>query len=194
MHLTEDALIEGIKQHDIQVLRYIYKKYFDTIKNLIKKNNGNDEDAQDIFQEAIIIIYKKIKEENLELSCSLSTYLYSVCRLLWLKQLEKKKIRGESFGNGDEIEEISSLLGSNFELNDEYKLYQYHFNKLNKDCQKVLRLFLEKVPLREIAEIMGYKTEQYAKKRKFECKNKLVDSIKNDLSLKNNDQITLTKH
>ncbi|MBL6963941.1 MAG: sigma-70 family RNA polymerase sigma factor [Bacteroidetes bacterium] len=194
MHLTEDALIEGIKQHDNQVLRYIYKKYFDTIKNLIKKNNGNDEDAQDIFQEAIIIIYKKIKEENLELSCSLSTYLYSVCRLLWLKQLEKKKIRGESFGNGDEIEEISSLLGSNFELNDEYKLYQYHFNKLNKDCQKVLRLFLEKVPLREIAEIMGYKTEQYAKKRKFECKNKLVDSIKNDLSLKNNDQITLTKH
>ena len=194
MHLSEDALIEGIRQHDNSVLQYIYKKYFETIRNLIKKNNGNDEDAQDIFQEAIIIIYKKIKEEKLELSCSLSTYLYSVRRLLWLKQLEKKRIRGETFGNGEEIAEISSGIGSNFEKNDEYKLYQYHFNKLNKDCQKVLRLFLEKVPLREIAEIMGYKTEQYAKKRKFECKKKLVDSIKNDLTLRNKDHHTQTKN
>jgi RNA polymerase sigma factor (sigma-70 family) len=192
MQLSESALLEGIKKHDNNVLSYIYKKNFETIRNLIRKNNGNDEDAQDIFQEAIIIIYKKIKEEELELSCSFSTYLYSVCKLLWLKQLEKKRIRAESFTNGEEIDEITSVIGHNLETNDEYKLYQKHFNKLNKDCQKVLRLFLEKVPLKEVAEIMGYKTEQYAKKRKFECKKKLIESIKNDLTLKNTDDISLT--
>lgn len=191
MQFTEERLIEGIRLHDNSILRHIYKKYFDSIKNLVKKNNGNDEDAQDIFQEAIIIIYRKIEEESLELSCSFSTYLYSVCRLLWLKQLEKRRIRGESYNHEDEIDNLEGVIGSNFERNDEYKLYQYHFNKLNRDCQKVLRLFLEKVPLKEVAEIMGYKTEQYAKKRKFECKKRLVESIKNDLTLRNGSHINL---
>lgn len=184
LKLSESGIIEGIRKHDSKVLRYIYKKYFEVIKTLVKKNNGNDEDAQDIFQEAIIIIYRKINDNTLELSCSFSTYLYSVCRLLWLKQLEKRRVRSEDLKVDDDLYDMISVVGSSFETNDEYKLYQYHFSKLNKDCQKVLRLFLEKVPLKEVAEIMGYKSEQYAKKRKFECKERLINNIKADLALR----------
>jgi len=181
--LSDDELIAGIRNHDNDVLRYIYKKYFEIIRNFIRKNNGNEEDAQDIFQEAIIILYKKIKDDQLVLTCSFGTFMFSICKLLWLKQLEKRRIRGEDFPEND-MSEFVSIIGSNIESNDEYKLYQYHFSRLNKDCQRVLRLFLEKVPLKEIAEIMGYKTEQYAKKRKFECKEKLIENIKNDLFMK----------
>lgn len=183
--LSDDDLVKGIRDHDNDVLRYIYKKYFEIIRNFIKKNNGNDEDAQDIFQESIIIIFKKIQENSLELTCSFGTFIFSICRLLWLKQLEKRRIRSEENTDDDDLQEILGTGASNFEYNDEYKLYQEHFSKLPKDCQRVLRLFLEKVPLKEVAEIMGYKSEQYAKKRKFECKEKLIENIKSDLSMRN---------
>lgn len=181
--ISDDELIEGIRNHDNDVLRYIYKKYFEIIRNFVRKNNGNDEDAQDVFQEAIIVLYKKIKNEELVLTCNFGTFIFSICKLLWLKQLEKRRIRGEEYPDED-LNELTSIVGTNYESNDEYKLFQLHFSRMSKDCQKVLRLFLEKVPLKEIAEIMGYKTEQYAKKRKFECKEKLIERIKNDLFMK----------
>ena len=63
---------------------------------------------------------------------------------------------------------------------EKYKLFQQHFLQLGEDCQKILRLFLAKVPLREIAEVMGFKSEKYAKTRKFMCKEKLKNQILND--------------
>ena len=70
------------------------------------------------------------------------------------------------------------------EKNEKYGLYQKHFNTLSTDCQKLLQLFFEKVPLKEIAGLMGYKSEKYAKKRKFKCKELLVNRIKQDTEFK----------
>lgn len=70
------------------------------------------------------------------------------------------------------------------EKNERYRLYQKHFQLLGSDCQKLLQLFFDKVPLKQIAQIMGYKSEKYAKKRKYRCKEYLVTSIKQDLNYK----------
>jgi DNA-directed RNA polymerase specialized sigma24 family protein len=85
-----------------------------------------------------------------------------------------------------EIEDLGELQ-DNFHLEqpeneeqEKYRLFQQHFLKLSPDCQKVLRLFMGKTSLREIADIMGFKTEKYAKTRKFMCKEKLKNSIIND--------------
>ena len=67
------------------------------------------------------------------------------------------------------------------DLNERYRLYQKHFTNLGKDCQKILQLYFDKVPLKNIAQIMGFKSEKYAKKRKFKCKEYLIKSIKQDL-------------
>jgi hypothetical protein len=72
------------------------------------------------------------------------------------------------------VEEIQNI------ENEKHKLYQLHFLNLSEDCQKVLQLFLKKISLREIANIMGYKTEKYAKTRKFNCKEELKTRILND--------------
>ena len=68
--------------------------------------------------------------------------------------------------------------------NERYKLFQSHFANLGKDCQKILQLYFDKVPLKNIAQIMGFKSEKYAKKRKFKCKEYLIKSIKQDLEYK----------
>lgn len=176
-------LLNGIRRNDTIVLQYIYKNFYSNINFFIKKNSGDDDDANDIFQEAIIIIYRKLKADELVLDCSFETYLYSVCRFLWLKQLDKRKIEKEKIKDNQEYHD--DIYDDNLEkvtdMNERYRLYQKHFTNLGKDCQKVLQLYLDKVPLKNIAQIMGFKSEKYAKKRKFKCKEYLIKSIKQDL-------------
>ena len=176
-------LLNGILRNDTIVLQFIYKNFYSKINFFIKKNSGDDDDANDIFQEAIIIIYRKLKANELVLDCTFETYLYSVCRFLWLKQLEKRKIEKEKIkDNHDYHEDIyDDGLEKVADLNERYRLYQKHFINLGKDCQKVLQLYFDKVPLKNIAQIMGFKSEKYAKKRKFKCKEYLIKSIKQDL-------------
>jgi RNA polymerase sigma factor (sigma-70 family) len=179
-------LLNGILRNDTIVLQYIYKNFYSKINFFIKKNNGDDDDANDVFQEAIIIIYRKLKANDLVLDCTFETYLYSVCRFLWLKQLEKRKLEKEKIKDNHEFNDdiYDDGLEKVVDLNDRYKLFQKHFTNLGKDCQKILQLYFDKVPLKNIAQIMGFKSEKYAKKRKFKCKEYLIKSIKQDLEYK----------
>ena len=177
---TDDEVLAGILGNNSKILQHVYKEAFPGVRRYILNNSGNDEDAKDIFQESIIVTYKKLKSRSLVLTCSLKVYLFSVCRLLWLKQLEKQRKSIEEVKVNDFVLEVGDDVKDINAQNERYELYRAHFGMLKDDCQKVLQLFLEKVPLKEIAKQMGYSSEQYAKKRKFQCKEALVKSIKND--------------
>jgi len=178
---TDDAIIDGLKRRDNGIIRYIYKEYYPTIKFLITTNSGTDTDAEDVFQDALVVLYRKVARETLVLTSSFKTFLYSICRNLWLQRLDRRVFSNEFL----EMEDLSELQDNHNheqpeEEHEKYRLFQQHFLKLSQDCQKVLRLFLGKASLKEIADIMGFKTEKYAKTRKFMCKEKLKNSIIND--------------
>lgn len=184
-HYSDEAILEGLKGQDRDVIRYIYKEYYPSIKFLIISNSGNETDAEDVFQDAMVIIYRKIIENKMILTSSFKTFLYSICRNLWLQKLDRKLFSYEFMENENLTDMQDAVL---FELrndeNEKYRLFQQHFLRLSDDCKKILRLFMNKVPLREIAEIMGFKTEKYAKTRKFMCKEKLKNAIYNDPNCK----------
>jgi RNA polymerase sigma factor (sigma-70 family) len=184
---SDEQILKGILRHDNLILQYIYKQYYYNINYFIRKNQGSEDDASDIFQEAIIIIYRKIKENDLIFEkSSFKGYLFSVCRFLWLKQLEKRRIEKEKLNDSLPYQEdlYDDNLNELVEKNERYGLYQKHFASLSTDCQKLLQLFFEKVSLKEIAMVMGYKSEKYAKKRKFKCKELLISRIKQDAEFK----------
>ncbi len=183
---TNEELLHGILRNDNLILQHVYKNFFYKINFFIKKNSGDDEDSNDVFQEAIIIIYRKLKANDLVLDCSFETYLYSVCRFLWLKQLEKRKTEREKIQDNHDFNDdiYDNSFETTVDMNEKYKLYQKHFKNLGKDCQKILQLFFDKVSLRQIAQMMGYQSEKYAKKRKYKCKEYLVKSIKQDIEYK----------
>ena len=173
-------ILEGLRNRNASVLEFIYKNYFHQISAFISKNDGTEEDAKDVYQDAILVIYQKTKKEDLTLNCSFNTYLYSVCRLLWLKQLEKKKLRKDFLDESDKFVELDDDVLSYYEANERFKLYKEHFNKLSYNCQKILEMFLAKIQIKEIARVLGYRSDQYVKKRKHQCKEKLIASIKSD--------------
>lgn len=186
-NFTDEQIQKGILRNDRLVLQYIYKQFFYKVTNFIRNNSGSDEDTRDIFQEAIIIIYRKLKEDNKALeNRSFQLYLFTVCRFLWLRQLEKRKLESEKITNS--MPYLEDLYDDDFfdvvRRNERYALYQKHFRNLSTDCQKIMQLFFDKVPLRQIAQIMGYKSEKYAKKKKYKCKELLLERIKEDSQYK----------
>lgn len=184
---SDEQILRGILRHDNLILQYIYKQFYYKVNYFIKKNQGNEEDANDLFQEAIIIIYRKLKENDLIFEkSSFQGYLFSVCRFLWLKQLEKRRTEKEKINDTLPFQEdvYDDNLAEIADKNEKYGLYQKHFKTLSTDCQKLLQMFFDKIPLKEIAKVMGYKGEKYAKTRKYKCKELLISRIKQDTEYK----------
>jgi RNA polymerase sigma factor (sigma-70 family) len=173
-------LIEGIRNQDKTVLKQLYADYFPTIKRFILDNSGCEQDAKDVFQEGIIITYRKIKNGTFELTSSFKSYIYSVCRFIWMKQLSKKKEDNNNQNIYAEYEVVEDVSVDEYEQNEQYKLYQTHFKRLSTDCQKIMKLFLEKVSLKDIAGIMGIESVQFVKRKKYKCKEQLIRYIKSD--------------
>lgn len=179
---SDEAIAEGLRLRSDLIIRYIYQEYFPMIKYLITNNNGNEEDAEDVFQDGLVVVFKKIRVRELVLTCSFRTYLYSVCRNLWLTKLKKRNRYVREFSDFEHFEEIAYSKNQQQDEAEQEKfgLYQKHFYTLGEDCKKVLLLFMKKMPLKQIALEMGYKTENYAKTRKYLCKEELKRRIIND--------------
>ena len=182
IHYSDEAIIEGLRLRSDYIIKYIYQELFPMILFLVTKNNGNEEDAEDVFQDGLIVVFKKIKADELELNCSFRTYIYSICRNLWLQKLSKRKQYTREFNDVEDYVTTTeyNIKNNNLDELEKFRLYQQHFLTLNKDCQKVLLLFIKKMPLKEIAVEMGFKTEKYAKTRKYLCKEELKKRIIND--------------
>ena len=174
-----DASLKGDKQG----IKEIYRVFLPKITQFVKKNNGTEEDAKDIFQEAIIVLFKKIREGNFQLTSAFYTYLYGICRNLWLQKLQKNYKKTVTFSNDREFKDETD-----FELimqsEERYQLFRSKFRELSDNCSKILQLFFQRVPMKEIVSRMGFSSLSYAKKRKFECKEKLVALIQNDPKFK----------
>ena len=174
---TNEEIVRGIKERRSKVFQFLYDVYFPMINSYILRNNGNEIEAEDIFQDAIIIIYEKIKFGKLKLTSSFKTYFYAICKYLWLQRLpilRRTELRDES------DDSWNAILGyEEYEDFEEEKLFQSHFNQLDKDCQKILLSFFEKKPYKEIADDLNFKPN-YIKKLKFICKEKLFQNIIND--------------
>ncbi len=176
---TIEELLDGIKNKNNTILKLVYKEYFPLIRSFILQNSGSEDDAKDIFQEAIIAIYKKSSDFDFEITSSFKTFLYSICRQLWLKQLRNRKIHLNNIVEITERIEFDNEVDESLDDSLEKRLFRKHFNALNKECQKLLRLAMQKVQAKDIARLMGY-SEQFVRNRKYRCKGMLAKLIKDD--------------
>ena len=182
IHYSDEAILEGLRLRSDYIINFIYKEFFPLIRFLVTENGGLDEDAEDIFQDGIIILYSKISLNQLILTSSFKTYMYSVCRNLWLQKLNKRKAIFDKLTDVEDFIDLpeEALQEASIRETEIHRIIQIHFLSLPEDCQKVLKLFIKNIPLREIAGIMGYKTENYAKTRKYLCKQDLKKRIADD--------------
>jgi RNA polymerase sigma factor (sigma-70 family) len=175
---TDARIIEGIKHSDRKVMDFIYCRYYEKIESFLLGKGGNPEHIKDVFQEAMIVVCQKVRDQGLILSCSFSTYLFAVCKNIWMHDLRKYRYQPVE---DSKLEHFSEDPEPDEDMQEKLKaLYQYHFSRLSEDCQELLRLHFNRVPLEEIQRIFGYSSEHYTSDRKYRCKKSLYRRIKND--------------
>lgn len=167
----EKELLRGLAGHNPVAIEKIYRDNFEVIQSYIIKNSGFADDARDIFQEAMVVLFEKSQSESFELSCRIRTFLYAVCRRLWLKRIQKEKRRyasgidtqNESVSVGEEIEEHE-------EREEELDMLEESLNKIGEPCKSLLEAFyIQKKTMPEIAEFFGYTNADNAKTQKYKC-------------------------
>lgn len=184
----DKEILEGIINHDSSVLNHLYDTCYPKIQKMILKKGGNEGDAKDIFQDTMIILYRKLKEEKLELSCKLNTYIFAICKNLWIQEYKSNKYKLKvSVDTVDVVNEPSLLDKFEPKL---LEIYDRHFMKLSKKCQKILKLHFKGKKISEIRKAMKYDSDQYTMDRKYRCKSSLIRRIMNDPEFKEiNDEI-----
>jgi RNA polymerase sigma factor (sigma-70 family) len=175
-YFTETELIDGLISRDDRVLKAYYHLYYKGIRRFVRSNSGNDEDARDIFHDALLVLFVKIKDKKFRLSCSPGTYLFSVSKFLWFKELRKRKktiaADSDTFADSDgDILEVN-------ERNERKLFFRKCFDQLPEDCRKVLTLFTKGFSISEITGIMGYGSDKYTRNRRYRCKASLIAQIR----------------
>lgn len=173
--ISDTNIIEGLFKQDEVILNWIYDNYLQTIKNYVMKNCGSAEDVSDVFQDSIIVLYNQIAEGNLQLTNDLKGYFFGIARNVWNAQLRKKQKTTELII--DPIEDDSSDELNNILLE---KIVSKAFQLLKPDQQEVLKLFSEGCSYEDIANQMNLKNEQYARRKKYLCKEALLELMNED--------------
>lgn len=144
-------------------------RYFPKVSRFICKYGGSKEEAQDVFQEALIIFYKKVTTADFKLTARIETYIFSICKYLWKDQLQKKNKQTSAFEEAFLKEETVPL---DFHLQEEekYLLAEKALRSIGEKCLKLLSLFyIDKKKMRMIADLLGFTSESSAKTQKYKC-------------------------
>lgn len=166
----EKALLEGLAANDTTAIETIYRENYAVIQAFIVKNNGYPDDARDIFQEAMIILFEKAKSSSFVLSCQIKTYLYSVCRRLWLKKLQKQNRYNPSIETIQETVAVEDEIETHEKRNEDFTLMENALSKIGEPCKSLLEAFyIQKKSMPEIAASFGYTNADNAKTQKYKC-------------------------
>ncbi len=170
----ELQLLKGLARNEQKAAEEIYRHNYNLIQALIVNNSGTAEDARDVFQEAMVVLFEKARSGNFELNCQIRTYLYSVSRRLWLKKLQQNHRYATDLENtGDEVP-VESDLGIHEQKEQEYKLMDEAIGTLGEPCKSLLEAFyFKKKSMQEIAESFGYTNAENAKTQKYKCLTRL---------------------
>ena len=175
--LTDNQYIEGLRLSDNAVIRTIYKKFYPAIMRMVLNNNGTEQEAKDVFQESILVLYHHVQKQNFILSCALQTYLYSVAKRLWLKQLSKKSGTlklDERFYEGDDFADSETEVSVYEEREQNLSRMNESIGQLGEPCKTLLTdFYMAQLGMDEIADKFGYTNADNAKNQKYKCLQRL---------------------
>jgi RNA polymerase sigma factor (sigma-70 family) len=140
------------------------------VQSLIINNNGSSEDARDVFQEAMIVLYERSRSPDFELQCQLKTYLYSVCRRLWLKRLSQAQRYVPELNGIDDLVAVDEEVDDHEKKNHEFQMMEKALMGLGEPCKSLLEAFyIHKKNMSDIASGFGYTNPENAKNQKYKC-------------------------
>jgi RNA polymerase sigma factor (sigma-70 family) len=169
-----DAIVSGERGRVDEAIDYLYTTHFDTISRFIQKNTGSIEEAADIFQDALVLFYIKVRKGEFQNTGNLKSYLFGISRNLWLKELRRRRIaaKGPSMADDHEYQEELFLQVSQVTIREVLEL-------ISKECKQLLMdFYFTGLSMSLIKSKYGLGSEAAAKNKKYRCLQNLIAMVK----------------
>jgi RNA polymerase sigma factor (sigma-70 family) len=167
-HLASNSLATREKSWEL-----IYQSFYPLIRNMVRQHNGSEEDAVDVFQDGLLVFSRNVKNGAFRGDSSIKTYLFSICKNLWLKTYYKRQrelIAGSELilEAGDDLEYLKNV-----------ESISVLMNELNEDCRNVLiEFYYNNRSMNELKEMFNVNSIQAAKNKKWRCLGCLMKLFK----------------
>ena len=169
--MKDSEILERIEKGDESALDYLYKKYYRMMTKLVITNSGTEDEAKDIYQDALIVFWQKVMSGNLVLTSKISTYIYSICLNLWRKELDRKSRLSS--------EEKDGVVEEDMHREEKSKIIHECINELGETCKRILTYFyFDGMSMNNIALNLGFANTDTAKTKKYKCKKRLDELVK----------------
>ena len=170
----DELIVTEIRKKSDSALRELYKTHYPMIVHLVCGNSGTEQEAKDIYQEAVMAFYERVQQPAFMLTCKIKTYLYAVSRRLWLKKLaEKKRFNGS-------ITEVETFLGVEEEMVDirekeiRFERMGQSLEGLGEPCRSIIEdYYINDLSMEQISTKYDYTNADNAKNQKYKCLQRL---------------------
>ncbi|MEM6525109.1 MAG: sigma-70 family RNA polymerase sigma factor [Bacteroidota bacterium] len=169
--MKDNEIFEKICNGDEKTLEYLYKKYYRMMTKMVISNSGSEQEAKDIYQEALVVFWQKAVSGKLVLTSKISTYIYSICQNLWRKELDRKRRLSN--------EEKDSVEYADHDKVERAKIINECIHQLGETCRRILMYYyFDGLSMQDIADHLGFANTNTAKTKKYKCKKKLDELVK----------------
>ena len=167
---NEQALLKGLANNDSKAVDSLYKSHFPMVQHFVINNNGSFDDAKDVFQEAMITLYEKVQTDSFTLTCQIKTYLFSICKHLWLKRLQQMGKYNAPLSSEEESVSVEVDMEEFNKKDAAFAIMDRALNSLGEPCKSLLEgYYLNRKGMQELADDFGYTNADNAKNQKYKC-------------------------
>ncbi|MDB5019987.1 MAG: polymerase subunit sigma-70 [Pedobacter sp.] len=171
---TDREVVLGILNNSEEALNRLYTGYFPMVLQFILNNNGDEDDAKDVYQESIIILYNKIRGGEFELTSKLKTYIYSVSRRIWLKKLAQQSKKTNNVSEFEDVVAVEVDVELHEEKEIQFEKMDSALQHLGEPCKTIIQdFYINNLSMQDISEKFGYTNTDNAKTQKYKCLQRL---------------------
>lgn len=170
---NELQILNALATGSREATEQIYKQHHKVVTGWLVQNGGDAVDADDIFQEAMMVLFEKSQSADFRLSCKIGTYLFAVSKHLWYKKLKRDRLRKPGVEEDSDLQYEEDLAGHE-EREVHYDQLDAALEKLGEPCRSLLKAYYhEDKSMQQIADDFGYTNADNAKTQKYKCLTRL---------------------
>ncbi len=175
LFLDNDArILERIRQGEEDALVELYRTSRKQVTSYVLRNSGTIEDAEDLLQEALVVLWERVRAERFTLAAKLETFIVATVRNMWLRRLARLRRETPAITDPDGTPDpVPSVLEVLIE-DEESQRVRDALETLGDPCRTLLLLYYwDELPMDEIAARLGFANAETAKSKKYQCKKAL---------------------
>jgi len=171
---TDSRILDAIRRGDEAGLALLYRANRKPITAYVTRNHGNEDDAEDMLQEALIVLWERVRSRRFEYAARLSTFLYATVKNKWARELARRRHEQPSTDTMDSVTADDPSPLDDLIESEEAERISEALNRLGDPCKALLKFYYwEELSMEEIAKTMGFANAETAKSKKYQCKEML---------------------